>query len=66
MKLDAAFVDELNAINPKGLMQLLQSENRPRFETYWTLKSEIVRGYTSPINTSSYLCSMAATSVSVS
>jgi len=41
MKLDATFVSELEAIHPKELMRLLQSEDRPHFETYWTLKNEI-------------------------
>lgn len=42
MKLDTAFVKELKAIHPEGLMQLLQSENRPHFDTYWTVKNEIL------------------------
>lgn len=41
MKLDAAFVGELEAVHPKELMLLLQSPDRPQFETYWTLKNDI-------------------------
>lgn len=41
MKLDADFVNDLETIHPKALMELLQSDKRPHFDTYWTLKNEI-------------------------
>ncbi len=41
MKLDADFVGELETIHPKELMKQLQSDDRPHFDTSWTLKNEI-------------------------
>ncbi len=41
MKLDADFVRELETIHPKELMEQLQLDDRPHFDTYWTLKNEI-------------------------
>ncbi len=41
MELDTTFVNELEAIHPKELMDKLQSGNRPNFDTYWKIKNEI-------------------------
>lgn len=41
MELDITFVNELEAIHPKELMDKLQSDNRPNFDTYWKIKNEI-------------------------
>jgi hypothetical protein len=41
MKLNTNFVAELEAIHPKELIKQLQADDRPHFDTYWTLKNEI-------------------------
>lgn len=41
MKLGADFVRELETIHPKELMEQLQLDDRPHFDTFWTLKNEI-------------------------
>lgn len=41
MKLDAKFIAELEPIDPKALIELLRSEDRPHFDTCWTLKNEL-------------------------
>lgn len=41
MKMDAKFIAELEPIHPKALMEQLQSDDRPHFNTCWTLKNEL-------------------------
>jgi len=41
MTLNLKFVSGLDPIHPKELMELLDSDGRPQFETYWTLTNEL-------------------------
>lgn len=41
MKLEANFVEQLSALHPRDLIDMLQSEDRPHFDTHWELLNEI-------------------------
>jgi hypothetical protein len=41
MKLDPNFVENLVAVDPRELVEQLQSDDRPHFDTYWKLLNEI-------------------------
>lgn len=41
MKLEPEFVEQLSAIDPRDLMEMLSSAGRPHFDTHWNLYNEI-------------------------
>jgi len=44
MKLQPDFVEQLSAVHPRDLIEMLQSEHRPHFDTHWKLFNEIKPG----------------------
>ncbi len=41
MKLDSNFIENLVAVDPRELVEQLQSSDRPHFDTHWKLLNEI-------------------------
>lgn len=41
MKLEIDFVEQLAAVHPRELIEKLQSDDRPHFDTHWKLENEI-------------------------
>ena len=41
MKLNKSFVAELEAVHPRELIKQLQADDRPHFNTYWTIRNGI-------------------------